>query len=118
MNEVKVLEMDKQAISNLYEIVKLGYPHICLNIHDFKQFTNIPARDREFYRIRRGGSKQGFFNNGRTCCWADWGQEMGHIKISIANPVDLTKGWTDPMPFEQKDSPLQIYRFMKLKAFW
>lgn len=115
--------MNKQEIDNLDEIVKLEYRHICLSNLDFIQFTNIPWQAKNFYRcydkIARFAGKRGFFNGGRTLCWTSGLVLPGHIKISTAQAIhDTEKGWSDIMSFQAEDAPLQIYKFMKLKAFW
>lgn len=114
--------MNKLKINNLTEIINLNYPHICINMRDLLQFSNIPERRKEFYPCT---SKQfiymgkfGFFNNGQTSCWADFHIETGYIKIAEHQPVDIYTGWLDTMSFKEVGSPISIYKFMKLKAFW
>lgn len=124
-NELMVVkEMDKIAIDNLDIIInELQYTHICVYPSDLVQFTVIPQQKRRFYEclsktaMRMG--KKGFFNNGVTTCWGNWGLETGLIKIATQLPTDsYSTAWSDPLSFRSEGDANKIRSYMKLKAFW
>lgn len=136
--------MNKQEIDNLTLILKEGYSHICVNPGDLNIFLNVPIQKKNFYpcinRAARLIGKRGFFNGGKTTMWVDWTINMGHLKIAIQPPYELTtkddpysenanpklymgpanitKGWSDPMSYRELDSVVKIQKMMKLRAFW
>lgn len=132
--------MNKQDIDNLAMIVGEKYAHICLHPNDLKIFLHVPIQNKNYYecinRAARLIGKKGFFNGGKTTIWTDWSLRQLHLKIATKSPYDLTvdgpavkglvyigpsdltKGWSDPMSYQEKDSWLRIQKMMKLKAFW
>lgn len=115
--------MRKLQIENLKEIIDMGYPHICVNADDFRQFIQIPWEAQRFYPMRGRGNwyeKKGFFHNGKTAIWATTGMPRNHIKIADKETPTLSSGayWSQNFSFEEAESPRLIQKMMKLKAFW
>jgi hypothetical protein len=115
--------MKKIEIANLIEVIKLQYPHICINYMDFDLLLMMPNQRRNFYPFHdsksRNVRKRGAFNNGQTICWEDYNLESGFIKLSLQIPKKITdKVWLDKQSLKEEDSPMKIYKLMKMKAFW
>jgi len=115
--------MNLAQIDNLRNLINAGYPHICLNENDFRQFMNIPWEAKRFYPLRAKGSwyeKKGFFHNGKTTVWASLGMKTNHIRIADKEIPTLSHGanWSMDFSFEEPGSANIIQRMMKLKAFW
>lgn len=115
--------MNLLTVANLEEIIKCKYHGILLHSEDLYAFTNIPWHNRNWYPVRRGTYTgcRGFFNNGHTSVWADtwpFTLQPGDIKIATRPVTPQQSYWSDVFSFREEGSPLKIYKYMKLKAFW
>lgn len=113
-------EENRLKMTNLTEIIKCRYPNICFNYADLYYFLNTPLAKKYFYRFYRAGDKVGVFNidGHQTFVWQNFSQETGTIKIAIGTPTGSDKGWSESFSVMEKDSPMTIYKFVKMKAFW
>lgn len=113
-------EANRLKMANLTEIVKCRYPNICFNYSDLYYFLNVPFAKKAFYKFYRAGDKSGVFNiNGyQTFAWQNFRLDQGFIRIATGTPTNLDKGWSDPFSIMEESSPLTIYKFVKMKAFW
>ena len=118
--------MNKLELINLSEILKCRYAHICLNWVDIDILKISPPLKKNYYPFRHGNYKRGVYiwDNYQTMVWIEsfGGLEQGHIKISNGD-IKLSKfgipeGWAHTFSFKEEDSPMTIYKTMKMKVFW